>query len=415
MIDTARPSDRIAALDALRGLAVLGIVLMNVYVFALPQQAYLNPMAWGGETTGATFIWAVSFVLVEDKLRTLFAMLFGAGVAMLLAKQGRHRLRRHYARMVVLFAIGLAHAILLANNDILRGYALAGLILPLFLTMRVRILILTAMAMIALHLAGGLFAMGGASAYQEALQREAPSDPHITRFAEQNFGTDQAAVAASVERGRESLSERIERRWQSTPATLRNVAASIPVNLAAMLAGIALWKAGLLRAQWPVRRLADMAIKLALIAAPPLIILALAASTSGFAGLVVGLNALFLSEPFDLILGIAYAAAAMTLFQLLRSGSALLTRFAAAGRMSLTNYLMTSVVLATLFASWGLGWFGELSRTEVLLSALLPMALMLIWSPPWLSHFRYGPAEWLWRSLGHGRVQRMRKTGKAVP
>ena len=73
-------SDRIIQLDALRGLAVLGIVWMNVYVFALPAQAYYNPVAWGGDTLLDRLVWAVSFVFIEDKFRTLFAMLFGAGV-----------------------------------------------------------------------------------------------------------------------------------------------------------------------------------------------------------------------------------------------------------------------------------------------------------------------------------------------
>ncbi|NNC47723.1 MAG: DUF418 domain-containing protein, partial [Sphingomonas sp.] len=120
---------RLTELDALRGLAVLAIAWMNVLIFAMPAQAYFNPMAWGGQSGLDILAWAASFIFVEDKFRILFAMLFGAGCIMLLDRGGAHRWRAHYARMAALFAIGWLHATLLASNDILRAYALAGMAL----------------------------------------------------------------------------------------------------------------------------------------------------------------------------------------------------------------------------------------------------------------------------------------------
>ena len=96
---------RITQLDALRGLAVIGIVWMNVYVFALPSQGYYNPTAWSGSAVGEAgpfdrLVWTASFVFIEDKFRTLFAMLFGAGCLILIEKakeQGSDRIwRAHY-------------------------------------------------------------------------------------------------------------------------------------------------------------------------------------------------------------------------------------------------------------------------------------------------------------------------------
>ena len=104
--------------------------------------------------------------------------------------------------------------------------------------------------------------------------------------------------------------------------------------------------------------------------------------------------------PFDLILAIGIAALAMGMFANISTTT---SRLAAAGRMALTNYLATSVIFAALFAGWGLGLFGKVSRIEALLLALIPIALMLLWSRPWLSVFRQGPAEWLWRSAASGR------------
>ena len=92
-------------------------------------------------------------------------------------------------------------------------------------------------------------------------------------------------------------------------------------------------------------------------------------------------------------------------------GRAITRRLAAAGRLALTKYLATSLVFAAMFASWGLGLFGEVSRGTALLLSLLPIALMLAWSPVWLARFRQGPAEWAWRSLAGLRALPFRRRG----
>jgi len=382
---------------------------MNVYIFAMPQQAYLNPVVWGGGDPSDIAVWAFSFILVEDKFRTLFAMLFGAGAYMMLARDEANKYRKHLARMAVLFLFGLVHAVVLANNDILRGYALAGLLLPLFMNLSPRLLSAGAAMLLAVHLAGAMVTMGGISPYAEQIWHEPPSNPAILSFAEQNYGSDPDAIAASVQRGEESLSERIIRRTARIPATTTFVLASVPLNLAAMLVGILLWKTGLLSGHWPVTKLHKLAVRLSLVALAPLLLLAWMAVTSDFSALVMGVNGLFLSEPFDLLLGTAYAALAMALFQQADEGRRWFLRLAAAGRMSLTNYLMTSLVLAWLFASWGLGWFGNIDRLQALAIAFLPIALILLWSKAWLARFRFGPFEWLWRTLARGQLQDMKR------
>lgn len=89
---------------------------------------------------------------------------------------------------------------------------------------------------------------------------------------------------------------------------------------------------------------------------------------------------------------------------------ALLRRIAAAGRMALSNYLATSVLMTTLYYGYGLALYGQLTRWEVYLTVVPIWGLMLLWSAPWLAHFNYGPLEWVWRSLARRQFQPMRIT-----
>ncbi|AOL22304.1 uncharacterized protein Ga0102493_111275 [Erythrobacter litoralis] len=398
MVVAPQPSSgRIAELDALRGIAVIGIVWMNVHVFALPIQAYYNPLAWGGESPLDRLVWAASFVFVEDKFRTLFAMLFGAG-CLILFDRGRaasgpgKAWRAHYARMAVLFAIGLVHAILLANNDILRAYALAGLALPLLAPLSPRALVAVAIGLMALHVGAGIVTFGG-GLYDWHMGRFS-SD--ATFFMERNFGTDPAAVSFMLERGQETLRERVVRRVEGMPGQLSAIAASLPLNLSAIALGMAFWRGGMLAGRWRTFRLQRLAAVCALVAVPALLALAWFVAESGFPGALTGAASLVLSAPFDTLLGIAYAALAMAFFT---PGGFATRRLATVGRLSLTNYLMTSVILASIFASWGFGLFGTVSRAEAFAFGFVPIMAMLAWSPTWIARFGQGPLERLWRGI----------------
>lgn len=387
-------SRRIAALDGLRGVAVAGIVPMNVIAFAMPAAAYVNPRAYGLESGLDAALWALSFVFIEDKFRTLFAMLFGAGVVMVLERATAAPLRDHYARMAALMVIALAHAVLLANNDVLRSYVIAGLLLPLAARWPLRRLLMGAALLIAGQMLVSLWwAWDWLRVWFDGTNQAALAQ------AEQLFGADVQGIAGALERGQESFGQRIERRLGDPMVQLRAVLASIPSTLAAMLVGIALWRNGLLAGKWERARLLRLARTLALVTLPLLAAMAGWTAASGYSTIIAAFNALVLSAPFDMLLGIAYAAAAMAIFR----GGQWSARWAAVGRLALTNYLLTSVIMAAFFANWGMGLFGEVSRSEALALGLVPVAGMLWWSPLWLARFRRGPAEWLWRSMAAGR------------
>lgn len=385
------PAQRIPALDALRGVAVIGIVGMNVLAFALPSPAYYNPLSFGGVGPADYWVWLASFVFIEDKFRTLFAMLFGVGCLILLEKGGAAPWRAHYARMIVLFAIGIVHATLLASNDVLRAYALAGLALPLLAGLSARALLAVGTGLVVVHLALGLSAFG--SAMTDFYQQQSGTDALL--FVERQFGRDPAAIAALLEQGREGLGERIMRRGLGIPAQLVALLASLPLNLAAIALGMGLWQGGMLKGEWRTFHLQRLAGLAALVALPALLALAAWLVDEGFPAALAGPVALVISAPFDTLLGVAYAALAMAF---LGQDSGFARRLAMVGRLSLTNYLMTSVILAAIFAPWGLGLFGEVSRWQAFAIGCVPVAAMLAWSPLWVERLGQGPFERLWRA-----------------
>lgn len=405
------PKHRITALDALRGVAVVGIVPMNVIAFSMPANAYLNPRVWGGTDGLETALWAISFVLVEDKFRALFAMMFGAGIAILLGRQSAHPLRAHYARMAVLLAIGLTHAVLLANNDVLRIYAVCGLLLPLAVHWPVKRLLWAAGLLIAGQLAvSGYYAWGWLD-YWHQRASGLTFDLVPQELAERTYGAHPDTTAASMARGQEEFGERFARRLQMADLAMqvRFIIASIPSALASMLLGVALWRGGLLAGEWDMGRALRLARNCALATIPVLTVLAAWSILSGFDPIVTATNAIVLSAPFDIALGTGYAALAMALFGGALKDNAVTRMFAAAGRLALTNYLATSFIFAALFASWGLGLFAQVSRGQALLLGVIPIAAMLLWSGPWLMRFRQGPMEWLWRSAASLRPRPFRK------
>lgn len=386
--------ERIDSLDAARGLAVCGIVLLNIYNFSMPPAAYFNPLAYGYTGPETMVIWAAESIFAQDAFRTIFAILFGAGVAIHFERGST--VRSHLARMLVLLAIGYLHAVLLNNGDVLRLYALAGLLLPLLLRLPQRGLLIAITVLAGLHLGGLGWFMWGWLRYWWDVQ-QGIADPAALAMWQAEFGVDPAAIQQGLVQGREALSERIARRvflWQGPLIVLL---AFLPQTLAAMLLGVWSWRSGLLRGVWDKARLRRFALRLATIALPPMIALCAAAFWSDFAGPVVGSTAVVWSQPFAIMLGLAYVAA---LFALCGAGSlrfGLGARLAAAGRLSLSNYVGASVVMAALFHSWGLGAFGSVSRVGATLIALAVIALILVISPFWLKRFGTGPLERLWR------------------
>src|SRR5215211_1968500 len=106
-------SDRLASLDVLRGVAILGILLMNIQSFSMPSDAYLNPTAYGDLTEANRFVWIGTHLVADQKFISIFSMLFGAGIVLMAERAGSRATVLHYRRMGILIVFGLLHAHLL--------------------------------------------------------------------------------------------------------------------------------------------------------------------------------------------------------------------------------------------------------------------------------------------------------------
>jgi len=175
-----------------------------------------------------------------------------------------------------------------------------------------------------------------------------------------------------------------------------------------MLIGMALFKSRMLTGEWEAARYRKWALTCFLFATPPLVGLGWYQYANGFSAVSTFGASLSLSVPFDVTMAIGWAALIMLLIKTAAS-QMVRTRLAATGRMAFTNYLVTSIVMTTIFYGYGLGLFGSVGRTALYLFCFGMWAAMLLWSKPWLDRFQYGPLEWIWRSLSRWQLQPMRK------
>lgn len=192
-------------------------------------------------------IWAVESILAQDAFRAVFAVLFGAGVAILFERGVT--LRGHLARMLVLLIIGYLHAVLLNNGDVLRLYALTGLVLSLLLRLSQRGLLVAIGLLAALHLRGLGWFMWGWLRYWWDVQHGL-GDPAALWMWQTEFGVEPTSLERGLAEGRETLSERIARRAFNWQGPLVIFLAFLPQTLAAMLLGVWSWRSGLLRGDW---------------------------------------------------------------------------------------------------------------------------------------------------------------------
>ncbi len=405
---TGSATDRILTLDTVRGVAVMGILLLNIIAFSMPMPAYFNPTAYGGSTGADLAVWLGNFILFDGKMRGLFSFLFGASTLLVIDRavaKGDGPAKAHYARMVWLLVFGLIHLWLVWWGDILSHYALVGMIAYLFRNARVTTMIGLGIALLVVQLVvAGMIPMVilMAKASPDNLEMQAALDGMTIGFGVPP--TDWIAEQVGLYRGG-WLGIAIERFAENRFMPLFGLLQYGWETLAYMLFGMAALRTGMLAGQWDRRRYVKWATIGFGIALPVYTVYAVWLIARGFDLLAVATVAMPATVPVRPFAIIGWAC---LIILLMRPGGMLTTRIAAAGRMAFSNYLGTSLICTTLFYGFGLGWYGEMSRAEVYLVVLTVWALILLWSKPWLEHFAYGPLEWLWRSLSRGSIQPMR-------
>jgi len=404
---------RIVTLDIVRGVAVMGILAMNIVAFAMPPQAYMNPIAYGVEGAADLAVYVFNFIFIDGKMRGLFSFLFGASmllVVQLAEAKGESARSVTLRRQLWLLAFGMIHFYLIWYGDILIGYALIGLAAFAFRSMEPRRLVRLGIALVLVQ-ALIMGAMAGFANYLAVVV--AGANPTADQLQTWQEMTREIAVPGP-ERLREIMGLHLGP-WTGIVHEQVTKHAAMPFvftlvfgweTLAYMLFGMAGLKSGFLTGDWTSRRYARWAAVALAVAVPAYALFAAMLLSSGFAVPAIFTWAMAATVPFRPLMVVAYAA---LIVLATRGGGRLVERIAASGRAAFTNYLGTSLVMTFVFYGWGLGYFGALSRAELWLVVLAMWAVMLGWSKPWLDRFNYGPFEWLWRSLARWQVQPMRK------
>jgi uncharacterized protein len=383
-------TERIELIDILRGFALLGILLVNF------------PGPVGTATSGANaFIVEALEWLVDSSFYPLYSFLFGLGFGLQLLrarKRGGGVLRMYTRRLLALFLIGTAHAVLVWDGDILVNYSLFGFLLIPFHRIRPRPLLAIGLVLLAVS----------------------ASDPPVTTL----VSRDPDRAAAELEEGvaaeelRNEATRRpiasfgswgaeVAERWDRYSVKLRELvrpSAWILRDVPALfLIGLAIGQLGILqRASTHRRKLVAVAVAGAVTAA----IYPVLQSTAL-------LDESRLDGALWAVQNYGYTAFYVCVISLLVAAGGRARRalgiLAPAGRLGLTNYLMQSLVMTLLFAGYGLGWTEPSVSLHLLLNVAFFFAIQVPLSAWWLRRYRFGPTEWLWRSVTYGRVEPLRR------
>ena len=424
---TLPTQDRIDALDALRGAAVLGILLMNIIGFGLPF-AYEDPTIAGGHTGADFAAWLTTSLFFEGTMRGLFTLLFGAGVVLFTSRLEATRpadaADLHVRRMLWLVLFGFVNShLLLWAGDILFEYGIVGLVLYAFRrTAPHKLVIIAILLFAALTLRGYVDYHGletlrdtAAAAHASEARGLALSEEQaeaIEQWDEQwaDLRPDEAKVQAEIDAMRGGFASAFgvvtEHVFHFRTGFFYEY--GFLEDLASMLLGVALFVTGALQGRWTTRQyllllLAGYGVGLGVNALE-----AMAIVRSGFDPLVIASSWMATYELGRVPMTLGHVALFMLLWRS-GAGAAVLRRLAAAGRMAFTNYLTQSLICTLLFTGVGLGLYGSLARHELYYVVAGIWLLQLAWSPWWLARFHYGPLEWLWRSLTYGQWQPMRR------
>jgi uncharacterized protein len=383
------PGERIDAIDILRGIALFGVLAINVVnEFRVSFFEEFLPVP---STTGTLDRAVQTFLTmaVELKAMALFSLLFGIGLAIQferLAPDPR-RGRLLARRLAILLVIGVAHLFLIWNGDILTEYSLAGfIVLPL--------------------LWGPRWLLAAGAALFLALYLVMPLLPPVVPWPTTAWIKDHVAEARQVY-GNGGFPEILSFRIGETAAILPLHVFIFPRTIALFLLGMFVWRMDI------IRRPASHGLLLVIVATVGVVVgaaLTVASEEPAWLGLGLSLPrqvGFSLDRLATFLLAIGYGAAIIG-FASTRPGMKLLAWAAPVGRMAFTNYLAQSVIFGWIFYGYGLGLFGRIGVVSALAIGVCVYIAQVMISAQWLRYYRFGPIEWLWRSLMYGTAQRLR-------
>lgn len=426
-IQPTSSTERIGAMDTIRGISLLGILLMNILGFGL-YNAYFDPTNHGGATGWNLRVWWINMLLIEGTMRGLFSILFGAGILLFTArsvesKDGTPVTDLFFRRLLWLVVFGIIHCyLLLWDGEILYCYGLVGMFAFSFRHLSPRHLI--AAATFVLLISAALSAI---DYFDYADQFEKATAAQAKKNAGESLSKEDSTAIAQwddiVAEEKVTPQQLEEEMTAASKGYWSIVMHKIPVNiymqttfiylinfwdtLQMMLFGMALFKLGILKAArsnsfyWRMALIGySMGIAVNYFETAHIV-------SSQFSILSFYQN--YLTYPLGRIPTTCGHIALIMLF--VRSGwlPFLQKSLAAVGQMALTNYILHTVICNFIFLGFGLSLYGKLQRYELYYIVVGIWIFQLIASPIWLKYFRFGPLEWLWRSLTYGKRQPMRR------
>lgn len=389
-------AQRLYVLDALRGFALSGVLWANaMWWFSGLGEVGLD------ESSSILDAYVLFFegVFVAGKFITIFCLLFGVGCAMLLQREGFEQIYKQ--RMMWLLVIGLLHAVFIWYGDILHLYALLGFILLMFRTTSPRTLIVV-----------GVMLTISVVAVIDLVLDAAPANWH------QSIDDRWDAAAATNFAFLSGSYPEIVR------SNLANIAAWALTNdivhialqsLGCMLIGIWVVRSGWLsRVTTPGPEQREEVSSIGRMAAGWFAVAVLMSIGSynlmGVDGFL-RTTSLVLDSSSTLLLAFSYSCAFIWLYYR-KPGRSLLAIFAPVGQMALTNYVAQSVICVFVFHEVGLGLYQSVGPVQITTIVFIVFAFQVIVSHWWLARYRFGPLEWVWRSLTYSQRQPMRIAGE---
>jgi len=400
--------ERITSLDVLRGFALLGILVMNMQAFAMIMPAYFNPHAYGDLTGTNYLVWLLSHIFADTKFMSIFSMLFGAGIVLMAQRREVRNLpagSRHYLRMGTLLALGMAHAYLIWDGDILVTYALCGMIAyPLHRLRPTYQLVI------------GLILIGITSLINLLFQLSLPYWPESELIGLRNEHWQPSAEFVQQQiaaRQADWLTQLPQRIIQALfLQTFLFAIDSMWRITGLMLIGMALFRWRVLSAQRSVAFYRRQLL-FGLVIALPLIIAGVWYRNVHDWDIRYSM---FTGSQFNLWGSLPMALAWIGLIMLICRNAwlpRLRAALAAVGQTAFSNYLLQSLICTWLFNGYGLGLVGTFSRTQQALLIIVIWSVQIALSQWWLKRYRFGPAEWLWRSMTYGKMQPLRREADA--
>jgi len=419
--------NRIITLDILRGIALLGILSINISTFALPDR-YMESIL---RDPGSLNFSIASFItiVVEGKMRALFSMIFGAGVILFIRdkeKAGRSSAIVFYSRMAWLAVFGLLHAhLLLWGGDILYLYSLCGMVLFFFRNTKPTYLIAAMLSVVMIEMAlNTYFHINNRSQRLDYLQVLKIEEQGLPLTDEQQKMKDEWL---EKEKGyfpsQEELTESIEiirsDYWtmakDKRPYMVIRETKQVPVlmldPIALMFLGMALFQLGFLSGQLD-KKIYIRTLIIGYGIGLPIEIYSWLNSLKipdqvQFLEIHWVNIGVYISPIERILLTLGHVS---LLILLLRAGwfKNLFNTLATVGRMAFSNYITHSIICSFIFYGYGFGYFARLEYYQLFLIVIATWIFQLIMSSIWLTYFRFGPLEWVWRSLTYWKRQPMR-------